>query len=137
MKKGKAVYKINNFIKAIRRLKEAINLKEGNPLGVDAVIKRFEFTFEMAWKSVKTVLEYEGVSCKTPRECLKKAYQFDYIEAEEIWLNMLEDRNLISHIYDQKEAEALCKKIGGDYIKCMEKLEKIFQKRLEETLKEG
>ena len=130
MKKEKIRYKIDNFTDAVSRLKEAIELSRGNPLGIDALIKRFEFTFEMTWKCMRAVLEYEGVSCKTPRECFKKSYEYDYFDEEQIWLNILEDRNLISHIYDQKEAELLCEKIKDVYFIEFEKLRKAMEKRV-------
>ena len=71
---------------------------------MDAVIQRFEFTFETAWKSVKLAAKAVGYDCKSPKGCLKLAYRMGWIKDEERWLELLEARNLTSHTYDQETA---------------------------------
>ncbi|MDB4584162.1 HI0074 family nucleotidyltransferase substrate-binding subunit [Draconibacterium sp.] len=68
---------------------------------LDVAVKRFEFTFEMSWKACKRALDYLGYSCKSPRECLKEAFNHKIITEERMWLEMLEQRNLSAHIYDE------------------------------------
>ena len=68
------------------------------------LIKRFEFTFEQAWKSIRLAAKAVGYDCKSPRGCLKLAYKMEWIEDEEKWLRLLEARNLTSHTYDQETA---------------------------------
>ena len=96
---------LENFENAIKRLKAAL---EYDPLELDiardAVIQRFEFTFEMAWKSVKLAAKAVGYDCKSPKGCLKLAYRMDWIKDEEKWLELLEARNLTSHTYNQETA---------------------------------
>lgn len=50
--------KLDNFSKSLDRLEEAFE-EEGYTLTLDGTIKRFEFTFEMAWKALKKFLLYE------------------------------------------------------------------------------
>ncbi|NIA31908.1 MAG: hypothetical protein GWP06_18605 [Actinobacteria bacterium] len=60
----------------------------------------------MARKTLKRVLLYKGEICTTPRQCLKAAYRIGLPDDEESWLNMLLDRNLMAHIYDEEAAHA-------------------------------
>ena len=96
---------LENFENATKRLKAAL---EYDPLELDivmdAVIQRFEFTFETAWKSAKLVAKAVGYDCKSPKGCLKLAYRMGWIKDEERWLELLEARNLTSHTYDQETA---------------------------------
>ena len=65
----------NDLIKATNRLEEALK-EETTDLAVDGVLHRFEFTFELAWKTMKDYIEYQGVSEKigSPREVIKEAF---------------------------------------------------------------
>jgi nucleotidyltransferase substrate binding protein (TIGR01987 family) len=100
-----AKLQLENLENATERLKAAL---EYDPLELDivmdAVIQRFEFTFETAWKSVKLAAKAVGYDCKSPKGCLKLAYRMGWIKDEERWLELLEARNLTSHTYDQETA---------------------------------
>ena len=100
-----AKLQLENLENATERLKAAL---EYDPLELDivmdAVIQRFEFTFETAWKSVKLAAKAVGYECKSPKGCLKLAYRMGWIKDEERWLELLEARNLTSHTYDQETA---------------------------------
>nr|QNO46161.1 hypothetical protein LJAJCFKK_00012 [Methanosarcinales archaeon ANME-2c ERB4] len=98
-----ATVQLENFENATKRLKAAL---EYDPLELDivmdAVIQRFEFTFETAWKSVKLAAKVVGYDCKSPKGCLKLAYRMGWIKDEERWLELLEARNLTSHTYVER-----------------------------------
>lgn len=101
MKKDKLLSQLKD---AYARLEEALKENLSNPLAVDGTIKRFEFCFELSWKSMKAFLEEEGITCNSPRGCLKEAYQFGLIDSEEGWLSLLKARNLTAHVYNKKMA---------------------------------
>ena len=61
---------VENYADALQRLFEGIE-EAKNELNRDGVIQHFEFTFEQFWKTLKIVLNYEGITCKTPRSCIK------------------------------------------------------------------
>jgi nucleotidyltransferase substrate binding protein (TIGR01987 family) len=106
---------------AARRLQEAVGQPETD-LVRDAVIQRFEFTFELAWKSLKIYLERQGLDCGGPRSTLKKAFAESLIDSQEeadVWLQMLEDRNLTSHAYDQALASRIYRHIVRDYARLL------------------
>ena len=120
---------IENFEKAIDQLDEALTY-DPEELGIvlDAVIKRFEFSFELAWKSIKVVSKTSGRDCKSPKRCLKLAYEMGWIKDEDKWLQLLEVRNLTSHTYDRETAREVYETIRDNF--------HIFQDLLKE-LKRG
>ena len=111
----------SDYKKAVKRLKEALNqsLSKGD-IAVDAAIQRFEFTFELAWKLAKAVLAYNGVDADTPRAIIKEAYKAKLIRDGDGWIDMLEDRNRSSHIYDEKMALKIYKKIKSSHVKLLD-----------------
>lgn len=77
---------------------------EGNgDIVLDVAAKRFEFTYEMAWKALKRVLDYLGIDARAPRPVFKEAYAQGLLSDEQVWLDMIEMRNLSSHVYDEHE----------------------------------
>jgi nucleotidyltransferase substrate binding protein (TIGR01987 family) len=121
--------KLENFSNALSRLEEV--LKEGSSgFALDATIKRFEFTYEMSWKALKKYMAYEGFDCASARECFKKAYQAGYITNESAWLGILDDRNTITHIYNENEAKLIYAKIKETYAPEFLKLESTLKTKL-------
>jgi len=99
------------------RLAEAVAQPESELIR-DATIQRFEFTFEVVWKTMKLYLERQGYECGGPRSTLKKAFAENLIptpEEADRWLRMLEDRNLTSHAYDEALARQIYRHIVQDY----------------------
>lgn len=74
---------------------------------IDATIQRFEFTIELFWKLLKRILAEKGVEVLYPKDVLKQAYSGHLIDDELIWLNMLKDRNLTSHTYNEQLADEI------------------------------
>jgi nucleotidyltransferase substrate binding protein (TIGR01987 family) len=85
----------------ITRLGEALAESPENSLIVDGTIQRFEFVIELFWKTLKRLLEWEGIQTQTPRETLQRAYQAGWLADETVWLKMLRDRNQTSHLYNE------------------------------------
>lgn len=98
--------RFDNYSKAFALLRVVIEDNDDilslSDLEKEGLIKRFEFTLELAWKTLKDKMEYDGVvfSEIAPRYILKLAHQNKYIDNIEIWLNMVGDRNLMSHTYN-------------------------------------
>jgi nucleotidyltransferase substrate binding protein (TIGR01987 family) len=90
---------------AINRLREVLAIDDNTIDSLpDATIQRFKFTIELFWKVLKKFLSYEKIDSTTPRNFLSKAYQYELIDNEKIWLAMLYDRNNTSHMYKQEDA---------------------------------
>ncbi|MCX6913866.1 MAG: nucleotidyltransferase substrate binding protein [Verrucomicrobia bacterium] len=106
---------------AAARLQEAVGQPESSIVR-DAVIQRFEFSFELVWKALKLYLERQGHECGGPRPTLKKAFADGLIatpEEADVWLQMLEDRNLTSHAYDETLATRIYQHVVRDYSKLL------------------
>jgi nucleotidyltransferase substrate binding protein (TIGR01987 family) len=73
----------------------------------DSAIQRFEFTFELFWKSLKAYAEESGVEAFSPKDSVRTAFQLGVIPDHPDWFQMLEDRNLTSHTYNEARAEAI------------------------------
>ena len=106
------------FQKAVKRLEAAARLPADEFLR-DAVIQRFEFCVELAWKALRMVLRQQGLETDTPRNALKAAFRANIIPTEaegEAWLNMVEDRNLSSHTDNEPLAAEIHQRIVTDYL---------------------
>lgn len=96
-------------LSASERLIEIVQKPESEIIR-DATIHRFEFTFEAVWKALQIYLKHEGFEVNSPRDVIRKAFQARIIltaEASDAWLNMLEDRNLTTHIYRRPLAKEI------------------------------
>ncbi len=96
---------------------------------LDIIVKRFEFTYEMAWKALKRNLSFLGIEAKNPRMVFKEAYLQNLIEDEAIWLNMIDQRNISSHIYDEFEIKNILTKTE-DYKQAFIKLQENITKSI-------
>ncbi len=92
------------FKKAMNRFEEALR-EPKSAIVMDATIQRFEFTYELMWKTLKIYLEdIHGVRAISPRQVFKEAYALSLIKEEDIFLEMIKSRNLLSHTYNEEQA---------------------------------
>ncbi len=100
---------LTNFKKALARFEEALKEPESS-IVMDATIQRFEFTYELMWKTVKIFLEdIHGVRAISPRQVFKEAYALSLIDQEDVFLEMIGSRNLLSHTYNEVQAISIYK----------------------------
>ena len=113
-------YRFTNFSRAFALLRDALEpgVEALNQLEREGVIQRFEYTFELAWNTLKDRLEYDGIAFQsvTPRSVIRQAFQSGLIADGETWLDMLTDRNLSSHTYDAARIEAVLRNIHDRYL---------------------
>lgn len=117
------VEKLEQLKKAIQAWKMALE-EPYSDIARDASIQRYEFTFELLWKTVKIFLkEFEGIECQFPKSCFREARLFLKLTEKEIetCLRMTEDRNVSVHVYSEKKAKALYEKLDS-YLKISEKI---------------
>ena len=96
---------VNSFEQAILRLTEVLASPAKSNLEKAGCIQYFEFSFELAWKSVKVIAEIQGLGeCTSPKASLKQAFASHWIDDEDIWLDMLATRNRMSHTYNAEDA---------------------------------
>jgi nucleotidyltransferase substrate binding protein (TIGR01987 family) len=126
-----SLQKIDNFHAAVRRLAEGVELYTSAPENTvvrDGVIQRFEFTFELAWKSMKEYMEDQGSTAplQFPKQVMKEAYAAGIIQDEAVWLDMLVSRNVTSHIYDDAQAAAVLNGIQTRYLSALFALDQFY-----------
>lgn len=96
-----------NFERAFTLLHDALMsraLEEFSDLELEGLIHRFMHTFELAWKTMKDFLEESGVQIVpvTPKAVIKEAFGAKLIDDGQGWIDMMLERNLLSHTYDEQ-----------------------------------
>ena len=91
--------RFENLQRALRQLEAAVEAHEAiptNELMVIALIKAYEFSFELSWKTLKDLLAWNGIDAKLPREVIKQAFATGLVEHGQLWIDMLESRPLFT-----------------------------------------
>ena len=90
-----------------------------SPIVRDACLQRFEFSYELLWKTLKIFLEeIHGVRAVSPRQVFKEAFALSIIDEELTFVEMIESRNTLSHTYNEEQATKIYVKCA-DYLKAM------------------
>jgi nucleotidyltransferase substrate binding protein (TIGR01987 family) len=112
--------RFENFDRALSLLKDALSRGPSalNQLEKEGAVQRFEYTLELAWKTVKDYLEQSGVvlSAVTPRQVIKDAFAARILDDGQTWIDMIDHRNLLSHTYDAAKFEEAVDAIHGRYL---------------------
>ncbi len=121
--------KYENFGNAVNRLNEAnvaYKRNSDNDIYQDALIKRFEFTFELAWKTLREFMLDQGYSLEilSPKGVISFAWREGIISNEELWLDMLQSRNMSAHDYGRELSADIADKISNRYCKELTALKK-------------
>lgn len=122
--------RFDNFIRAKSQLDAAIAAITSNPGNVlyrIALIGAFEFTYELGWKTLKDYLFYQGIETTLPRDVIRHAFQHQLITDGQCWIEMMEDRNILVHVYDEARAIEASHIIQTHYIYAFEQLSKTLQ----------
>ncbi len=117
--------KYENYKSHLQVLDRAYHEDLENEFIISGVIDKFFIQFELGWKVLKELLSYEGrreAQSGSPREIIKTAYAcFDFME-EDVWLEMLRQRNNVAHIYDKGAAKDLVDLILEQFIPAFDRL---------------
>jgi nucleotidyltransferase substrate binding protein (TIGR01987 family) len=111
--------RFENYEKALGLLHEALaNVDELSNLEKEGAVQRFEFTLELAWKTLKDYLEYSGVLLEqiTPKQVVKQAFSAKIINDGQLWIDMLDRRNLLSHTYDSTVFDEAVREMANRYL---------------------
>lgn len=103
---------------------------ENDEVARAALLQAFEFTFELAWKTLKDKLEAEDIAVDFPREVIMKAFETNCIRDGKTWIEMLKTRNELSHLYDEVKSKGTAKKIGTEYAPMLNELNEYLEKSL-------
>jgi nucleotidyltransferase substrate binding protein (TIGR01987 family) len=121
--------RLEHFSKAMGQLESACDLEEYSDLERAGLVQVFEFSFELAWKTLKDLLFYEGHDVKSPRDVLRKAFEVEYLNEDdgETLLDALDKRNILSHTYDEERAQQAVALIRDEYSPALVRLRNTLQ----------
>lgn len=123
--------RFQNFQKAFCQFESAVSrYPDLSDLEKEGLIQRFEYTFELAWKTLKDYLESQSVDVKFPRDTIKQAFHYELIVDGDVWMDMLEKRNLIAHTYSEENFKTAIETITGEYFPLLLRLHEDLQKLL-------
>jgi nucleotidyltransferase substrate binding protein (TIGR01987 family) len=107
-KDSRWIYRFNNYCKALSQLEKFILQKSLNAFEEQGLIKAFEYTFELAWKTLQDLLGEKGYEDITgPKPVIDQSFMDGYIADGEGWVKMQKSRNLTSHTYNEETAEEI------------------------------
>lgn len=131
MSKNETEYSLAKLKQALIQLQDAIiRAADGDELKQDGALQRFEFTFELMWKTLKVYLAYLGKPCTSPRDTLKEAFKQQLLKTEQPYLDMLDDRNLCSHTYDFDTTRRVFDHLKGKYFQAIQDVADTVRKKL-------
>jgi len=118
--------RFQNFENAYNVLARMIDRKKLTPddEAVEmALIQSFEFTYELAWKTMRDYLESEGFdNIAGSKQIIRTAFQAGLIDDAESWLNAVQKRNIASHTYDENVLSEGIAFIDNDFFPLVSKL---------------
>lgn len=113
--------RISDYLKALAQLEKAAGQPKDEFVR-DSVIRRFEFTHELAWKMLKLRLEQEDIFAKTPRETMQASLEAGFIEDGNAWTDLQKMRNMTSHTYNEELAEEVYAFVVGEGVYLFQQL---------------
>lgn len=106
-----------NVRRALERLEGFFDPPPRNEREQQGLIRAFETSFELGWNSLRDLMRARGVSDLIgSRDTLRQAFRLGLIEDGEGWMQMVQDRNLTSHTYNQARAEQIAANIQKRYL---------------------
>lgn len=123
--------RFESFQRALRLLRAAIDLgiEELSDLEKEGLVQRFETTLELGWKTLRDFLEFGGVTLATvsPKAVVKEAFAAKLILDGQLWIDMLNHRNLLSHTYDEEVFAEAVEQIEARYLAAFEHLQTLLE----------
>jgi nucleotidyltransferase substrate binding protein (TIGR01987 family) len=126
------IQRFNNYQKAFNQLERFVAVEQLNEMENQGLIKAFEYTYELSWKTLQDLLSYKGyANIIGPRPVIEQSFQDGYISNGEHWLQMHKSRNLTSHTYDEETAIEIVDAIRKTYFPLFKDLKNRLLKELD------
>ncbi|PKN72395.1 MAG: nucleotidyltransferase [Candidatus Cloacimonetes bacterium HGW-Cloacimonetes-3] len=123
--------RFENYKKALNQLDSALQITSPSIVERAGIIQMFEFTAELAWNTLKDLLEYQGENnIVGSREAINLAFKAGIITDGVAWINMLKSRNLSSHIYNEPIADEILADIVNTYHQLFKQLQTTLTAKL-------
>lgn len=131
------IQRFANFQSALNQLKDGVdtfNSRDLSLLEKQGLIQAFEFTHELAWNVLKDYFAYQGnFNIKGSRDASREGFKYALVNDGNLWMQMIETRNLTSHIYDKQTAEDIVQTIVQSYFAEFIEFEKTMVKLSDES----
>lgn len=121
--------RFQNYSKAFAHLEAAVQIDKLSDLERAGLIQTFEFSFELAWKTLKDFLESEGITTTSPRQVIQEAFKANYITDGHTWIDALEKRNFLSHCYSEEVSSKSEDLIKNQYFLFLQQLKTFFESK--------
>ena len=122
--------RLQSFERALTLLEDALSRGPAalNQLEKEGAVQRFEYTLELAWKTLKDYLEESGIvlTAVTPRQVIKDAFAAKIIVDGQAWIDMIDHRNLLSHTYDPVSFEEAVKAMHSRYMVALRQVHRLL-----------
>lgn len=118
-----------NFNKAFSQLERFVGRSDLNEMEEQGLIKAFEYTYELSWKTLQDLLKEKGyLDILGPRPVIEQSFQDGYISNGKGWMQMHKSRNLTSHTYDEQTAGEIIREIRSLYFDLLNELKNRLEK---------
>ena len=97
---------VTSLLKAAAKFDEVMALVV-DPIIRDAAIQRFEFTYELVWKTLRKILLRRGLEANSPKSVFRLAAQDNIINDIDRWFSFVDYRNQTSHVYNENIAQEI------------------------------
>jgi len=122
-----------NYNRALEQLEQFFEPPALNAREQQGLIKAFEYTFELAWNTLRDLLRSQGnTTLLGSRDTVREAFRLGLLDDGEAWMLMIQDRNLTSHTYNRATADAIAANISGRYLHCFRQLKTRLDQRIQE-----
>ena len=119
------------FKKAFLKLKEFVDTDNGTEKDRSAIINAYQYTFELFWKTLQKYMQQQEMLDELgPSSVIRTAFQYQIIDNGSKYMEMLKDRNLITHTYKEDVAEDIYLNIKNEYIEILENFIENFDKKM-------
>ena len=127
-----------NYRRALEQLESFFEPPELNLREQQGLIKAFEYTFELAWNTLRDLLRNQGnETLLGSRDTIREAFRLGLISDGEAWMLMIQDRNLTSHTYNRATADAIAANIKQSYLSNFKQLRARLDTRLKQDQQQG
>ena len=127
------VQRLANYNKAVDQLSKFIAKGQLNELEEQGLIQSFEYTYELAWNTIKDYYENQGqMDIQGSRDTIRLAFKRGVIKDGEIWMEMIKSRSMTSHTYNKETADeiaaAIVDRYYQEFINLQKKLNELKEK---------
>ncbi len=109
-----------NLKKAYKSLSVSLETPVKEARDLSGIIKEFEMVYELSWKVFKKKLLEDGIQTTGPKDVFTNAFRSNYIDQEDLWLQLIVDRNQAAHIYDETTAKKIVDRVRSNYFALIE-----------------